>query len=271
MTTVDPVLVPLAVVLIGALGVPVGSFLNVVIYRVPLGMSIVHPRSACPSCHTQLSSLDNIPLISWLVLRGRCRYCKAPISVRYPLTEAGTGLLWAAITWWTLTHPGMQWLLSLLLILSAACMALWQIDVAHQRLPNAIVYWLYPLTVIGLVVASLGSGQWPVLSVVGSAGVWFAVFLILYLATGGRGMGLGDVKLAPVLGATLGWIGWGPSLTGLLGAFVIGGFVGVALLVSGRAKRGTAIPFGPFMIASSLVGLVVGTAVGLWYLTLAGI
>ncbi|CAB4931974.1 MAG: prepilin peptidase [Actinobacteria bacterium] len=247
---------------LGVLGVIVGSFLNVVIARVPAGASIVRPRSSCPGCGTFIESRDNIPLLSWLVLRGRCRTCHEPISARYPLVEGLTGILWAIIGLWSLGQPG-TWispLLPTLLVVVSAGIALLFIDLDCTRLPDAIVLPLWPVTIAGLVLAGVVSGDWPLARALAGAALWLVVIGGIWLATGGRGMGLGDVKLAPLLGLVLGWIGWGPASVGLATAWLVGGATAVILLVAGRAGRRQAIPFGPFLLIGFLIGVLAGSA-----------
>lgn len=268
MTSDDPAVVAVYFVLLGGLGLIVGSFLNVVIYRVPLGLSIVRPASACPSCQAPISARDNVPVVSWLILRGRCRQCDEPISVRYPVVEALTACVWLALGWWALAADdgsGIDPLLPLLLVLGSAGVALAVIDLDHHRLPNAIVLPLYPVTAIGLVLAGLMSGEWPVLPALAGAAVWLVVIGGIWLATSGRGMGFGDVKLAPVLGVTLGWLSFGSSVVGLFGAFLLGAVVGLALLGAGRAGRRSHLPFGPFLLAGAVVGLAVGAPIANGY------
>jgi len=256
-----PTSVAVVVILFGA-GLIVGSFLNVVIYRVPLGLSIVRPGSACPSCHTPISARDNIPVLSWLVLRGRCRHCGGRISARYPLVELATAATWAVLGWWAVADWAVRApLLPLVIVLAGAGIALSMIDIDHHRLPDVIVLPLYPVTVVGLVVAGLLGSSWPWAAALEGAGVWLLLIGGLWLLSAGRGMGFGDVKVAPILGATLGWLSLGSSLVGLLAAFVLGGVVGLVLLLWRRAGRGTKIPFGPYLFLGALVGLLVGQSV----------
>ncbi len=264
MVTDDLAVVVGCFVLLGGFGLIVGSFLNVVIYRVPLGLSVVRPASACPSCQSPISARDNVPLVSWLVLRGRCRTCSERISARYPLVEALTAAVWLGIGWWALAADdgsGANPLLPLLLVLGSAGVTLAMIDLDHHRLPDVIVLPLYPVTVVGLAVAGLVSGQWPLLASLAGAGVWLAVIGGIWLATSGRGMGFGDVKLAPVLGATLGWVAFGSSIVGLFSAFLLGALVGLGLMVLGRAERRSHLPFGPFLLAGAGIGLAAGAPI----------
>jgi leader peptidase (prepilin peptidase) / N-methyltransferase len=269
--TTDPLVIGLSYLLLAGLGVIVGSFLNVVIYRVPDGKSIVRPASACPGCGTPIAARDNIPVLSWLLLRGRCRTCHAPISARYPLVEALTGVVWVVLGWWCWGPDGIDPLLPLLLALGSAGVALWFIDLDHHRLPDVIVLPLYPVTVIGLALAGLVTGEWPLADSLVGLAAWLLLIGGLWLFSGGRAMGFGDVKLAPVLGATLGWVGISSALVGLLAAFVLGGVLGVVLLVSGRARRGTHMPFGPFLLLGALIGLLAGEAIGAAYLAMVGL
>lgn len=287
-----PALMWLMLAILFALGLLVGSFLNVVIYRVPRGQSVVRPRSACPSCGTPISARDNIPVLSWMLLRGHCRACRARIPSRYPLVELSTGIAWAIVGAWALGDPRSASLLPLLLVLASAGIALAVIDVEHHRLPNGIVLPLYPVTVAGLAFAGVMSGAWPWRDALIGLGAWLLLMGGLWLVSGGRGMGLGDVKLSPVLGVTLGWISVASALTGLLAAFVLGAVVGIGTLVARRTPAtagaalsdaastqdpsvaptpaGTPIAFGPFLLAGAAVGLLVGPALGTAYLSLVG-
>jgi leader peptidase (prepilin peptidase)/N-methyltransferase len=266
----DPVLLAVGGVLLGLLGLAVGSFLNVVIYRVPLGMSIVRPPSACPQCHAAIAARDNIPVLSWLLLRGRCRGCGARIPVRYPLVELLNAALWLALAWWAFSAQGIPALLPLLLVLGSAGIALCFIDLAHHRLPDAIVLPLYPVTIVGLGLAGLLTGEWPWADALVGLAAWLVVIGGLWLVSAGRGMGFGDVKLAPVLGVTLGWVGVAAALVALFAAFALGAIIGLGLMAARRAGRRTALPFGPFLLAGALVGLFAGQAIADGYLELMG-
>lgn len=261
---------PVLFAILTVLGLAVGSFLNVVIARVPEGRSIIRPRSSCPSCGHEVRSRDNIPVISYLLLRGSCRDCGTRISMRYPIVELANAVLWIALTAWAFSADQLA-LLPLLLVLGSAGLALFCIDLDTHRLPNSIVLPLYPITVVGLVLAGVLSGEWHWASSLLAAAVWLLVFAVVWLVSRGRGLGLGDVKLAPVLGAALGWIGFGPAVVGLFAAWVIGGIVAIALLVSGRAKKGAHLAFGPFMIIGGAVAIWVGTDLANWYLSANGL
>lgn len=251
---------PIGVALLGLL---VGSFLNVVIARVPEGRSIVRPRSACPTCGTAIAARDNIPVVSWLLLHGRCRTCGAAIAWRYPLVELGTVGLWLGVWWWGL-GAGLAFV-PLGLVLVSVLFALAVIDLDCQRLPRALVWPLYPITAVGLGLAAVLGAEVSWVGVAVGASAWLVVVGGLWLVTRGRGMGFGDVTLAPVLGATLGALGVGTSIVGLFLAFILGAMVGVVLLMRKRAQRGSQLAFGPFLIGGWALAAVVGPAVWSWY------
>jgi len=257
----------LLLVLVGLLGLAVGSFLNVVVWRVPRGESVVAPPSACPRCGHQIRARDNVPVVSWLLLRARCRDCGEPISSRYPLVEAVTGAGFVAVTWWA----GFSWSLPALLYLVAISVALTLIDLDSQRLPDAIVLPSYVVVSLLLAVAAWspgGSSDWGSLvrALVGG-GAMFVVYFVLVLIYPG-GMGFGDVKLAGVLGLYLAGAGWSALIVGWFAAFVLGGVFAVALLAVRRAGRKTRVPFGPWMLAGAWCGLVLGAPLADWYLSL---
>jgi leader peptidase (prepilin peptidase)/N-methyltransferase len=258
---------PLIVVLIGIAGLLVGSFLNVLIARVPEGRSIVRPGSRCPGCGAAIRPYDNIPVLSWLLLRGRCRDCGRRISAQYPLVEAATAAVWVVLALWAMGEGGVPGLLPLLLVLSAVGLALGVIDVQHHRLPDALVLPLYPMTVVGLLLAGFLDARWPVVPGLAGAVSWLALIGGLWVLSGGRGMGFGDVKLAPVLGATLGWVSLGSSVVGLMLAFVLGAVVGLTLMAMRRAGATSRVPFGPFLLGGALLGLLVGPAATDLYLS----
>ena len=261
--------VPLSMTLVGlgVLGLLIGSFLNVVIHRVPEGLSLSHPRSACPSCAHPIRAYDNVPVVSWLVLRGRCRDCDARISARYPAVELGTAVLFVGVG----LQFGRDAFLPAALVLAAGGVALFMIDLDRHRLPFAVTGVTALLVAVGLAVDLIAGSAAPGLVPVVSVGIWVAVYAGVWLVTAGRGMGLGDVALAPLLGLTLGWLGWGPTLVGLLGGFVVGAVVGVLLMLAGRAGRRTRVPHGPFMLAGAALGMFFGQPLWSGYLDLVGI
>jgi len=254
-------------VIAGVFGLAVGSFVNVVIYRVPAGESVVSPPSRCPSCGSPVRPRHNIPVLGWLLLRGRCYDCEAPISKRYPLVEAATGLLFAAITWRLLTLE-MPWALPAYLYLAAAGIALSMIDIDVKRLPNSIVLPSYAVVAVLLTVAAAGTGDWwPLARAAIGAAALFAFYFALAFAYP-AGMGFGDVKLAGLLGALMGYLSWSALILATFGAFLLGAIAGVTLMAARRGGRKTAIPFGPFMIASALITVFTGGWLAEGYLRL---
>lgn len=258
---------PLLVVECVVLGLLVGSFLNVVVHRVPAGLSVVRPRSACPGCGTEIRPRDNVPVVSWLLLRGRCRDCDAPISARYPMVEALTGVLFgvmAATFGWSADLPAF-------LYLAAVGVALAAIDLDTRRLPDALTLPSYVVGAVLLGVAAAVEGEWGDYgrALLAMAALYAFYFALMLLKSGG--MGFGDVKLAGVLGLYLGWLGWGEVLVGTFLGFALGAVVGVALMAAGRAGRRSAIPFGPFMLAGALVAVLAGGAMVDAYTSLLGV
>ncbi len=254
--------------LVGGLGLMVGSFLNVVVHRVPAGLSVVSPGSACPACHHEVRARDNVPVLSWLLLRGHCRDCSSPISWHYPAVEAATGALFALAAW-RIEEPVA---LVAVLVVAGAGVALALIDLEHQRLPFAITGVagaLVGVAVLGGLAIGAPAPAWGPLLI--SVAAWSAVYAGIWLGTAGRGMGLGDVALAPVLGLTLGLLGLGPSVVALGAGFVIGAVVGLLLIATGRAGRGARVPHGPFMLAGAAVGVFAGDTVAGTYLSLVGL
>ena len=271
-------------ILLGGFGLLIGSFLNVVAYRVPLKRSIVSPPSACTSCGTRIKMYDNIPVLSWILLRGRCRTCKSPISVRYPLVELGTGVFFAAVTvWYFLTQLSLlPWtdyattgagvlVLVAFLYLAAISVALALIDFDTHTLPNRIVLPSYLVGAVLLAAAGLLTADYQALlgAAIGAAAL-FAFYLLLALAYP-RGMGFGDVKLAGVLGLYLGYLGWGPLVVGAFAAFLLGGLFSIGLLITRKAGRKSGIPFGPWMLAGAWVGIFFGKELAVGYLRLVGL
>ncbi|WP_434811679.1 prepilin peptidase [Microbacterium sp. bgisy189] len=275
MSTLPPGLFTFALVFAGILGLVIGSFLNVVIYRVPAGIPLTR-ESRCPQCDTKVRAWQNIPVLSWLLLRGRCAGCKAPISPRYPLVELATGIAFVGVAWWSIDAwagigpIGAYALTVAYLYLAAISIALALIDLDVRRLPNAIVLPAYPVMLGLFLIASLCCAQWDAMlrAVVGGAAL-YTFYLLLRLIRPG-GMGGGDVKLAGVLGIALGWIGWGALIVGAFAGFLVGGIVGIALMIGRRAGRKSAIPFGPWMLVGAWIGIFAGQDVSRWYLGLLG-
>ncbi len=268
------------------LGLALGSFLNVVIYRLPVMLdrawreqcrelsgesaaatlpagapeqfNLAVPRSACPACQAPITALQNIPLISWLMLSGRCANCGKPISARYPLVEALSGVLCAAVAW----KFGFGWPALAAMVLTGFLIALTFIDVDHQLLPDGLTL---PLLWLGLLVSlwgpQPGAAALPVdmrSSLIGAmagyVSLW-SVYHLFRLLTGKEGMGYGDFKLFAALGA---WLGWQMLLPIILVASAVGALVGIALLSLRRQGRGTPIAFGPFLAAAGWLMLMFG-------------
>jgi leader peptidase (prepilin peptidase)/N-methyltransferase len=254
-------------VVCGVFGLVIGSFLNVVVWRVPRGESVVQPPSHCPRCNTRLAARDNIPVLSWLILRGRCRTCHEPISVRYPLVELATGVLWAGLA----VRFGWHAVLPAFLYLGAVGIALALIDLDHHRLPDVLTLPSYPVGIVLLGVAAVAEdGHTPFVRALLGMVVLFAFYALLWLVYP-AGMGLGDVKLSGVLGLYLGWIGWGALLTGAFSAFVLGGLVGIGVILFAGGGRKTKVPFGPFMLLGALVGILWGQSLAHAYSSLTSV
>ena len=234
------------VVVAGLFGAVIGSFLNVVAHRVPLGESLISPGSRCPECEAPVKPYDNIPVVSWLLLRGRCRNCGTRISPRYPLVELVTALVWAAVV----AVRGFDNDLVLELPFVSALIALAAIDFDHKLLPNKIVY---PLAAYGVIATLLVDRDDLVENLIAGAGAF--AFLLLAVIAYPRGMGMGDVKLAGAMGLYLGL----SIIPALLVAFLSGSVVGVFILArEGAAGRKKAVPFGVFLALGGIVGVLAG-------------
>lgn len=266
---------------IGVFGSLIGSFLNVVIYRVPAGRSIVAPASMCGACGHEIRWFDNIPVLSWLLLRANCRDCGVHVSARYPLVELGTALFFVAVTLAflppVLSSPtpsaavGGTLTLVAYLYLAAITVALAMIDLDVHRLPNSLVLPAYAVGAVLLTAAALIAGD---IGRLASAGVGalalFGLYLLLALVFPG-GMGFGDVKLAGVLGLFLGWLGVSPLLVGAFAAFLLGGLFAIGLLLAKRVDGKSGIPFGPWMLLGAWVGILAGVPIADAYLHLFGL
>lgn len=265
----------LGAALVAALfGLLVGSFLNVVIHRIPKMMqresdnyvaqesgkepphtdryNLMVPRSSCPCCGHQITALENIPVISWLALRGKCRNCKAPISPRYPAVELLTAILSGVLVW--TFGSGLAGLATLLFLFLLVAMTF--IDIDTQLLPDDLTY---PLLWAGLLVNLNGTFVPLQDAVIGAAAgylVLWSVYWLFKLATGKEGMGYGDFKLLAALGA---WLGWAMLPTIILLSSVVGAIVGISLIVFARRGRDKPIPFGPYLAAAGLIALLYGS------------
>jgi leader peptidase (prepilin peptidase) / N-methyltransferase len=236
------------------LGLLVGSFANVVIHRVPEGASIVRPPSACPGCGQQIRPRDNVPVLSWLVLRGRCRSCGEGISARYPAVELVSGLLFAA----TAARIGLDWALPAYLLFAWTLLVIAVIDARTRRIPNRLTYPLTPALLVLLVAAAFASAEpgWALRAVLGGLAAFGVLFALALISP--RGMGMGDVKLAAFIGLGLGYLGWGHVVLGVFGGFVLGGVVAIGLLAARIRSRKDPIPFGPYLAAAALLAVLVG-------------
>jgi leader peptidase (prepilin peptidase)/N-methyltransferase len=282
-----------------ALGLLVGSFLNVVIHRLPVMLErqwreqcaelepaasaaaasaaaaahattltpatlpgarydLIVPRSACPACHAPIRSWHNIPLISWLLLRGRCANCRAPISVRYPLIELLCALLTAAVAW----KFGCSWQAGAAVVVTWFLIALTGIDLDHQLLPDSLtlpLLWGGLLASLGWSVLTRGSLPVPPAeAIIGAAGGYlslWSVYQLFRLCTGKEGMGYGDFKLLAALGA---WLGWRMLLPIILCSAAVGALVGITLIVVRKRGRGVPLPFGPFLAAAGWLAMMWG-------------
>ena len=267
------------------LGLLVGSFLNVVIYRLPIMMqrewqsqareflelpaesdgvpfNLLLPHSRCPHCDHRIRAWENIPLVSWLALRGQCSACKAPISKRYPLVELACGLLSGYVAW----HFGFTWQAGAMLLLTWGLLAMSMIDVDHQLLPDSLVL---PLLWLGLIVnsfglfASLTDALWG--AVAGYLSLW-SVYWLFKLVTGKEGMGYGDFKLLAMLGA---WGGWQVLPLTILLSSVVGAVLGTIMLRMQKAESSTPIPFGPYLAIAGWIALLWGEQITASYLQFA--
>jgi leader peptidase (prepilin peptidase)/N-methyltransferase len=275
---------PVACALMGILGAMIGSFLNVVIHRLPREQSIVFPNSTCPKCHARIKTYDNIPILSFLILRGQCRACGTSISPRYPAVEALTGLLFAAVTW----HDGWSFALGFDLAFAASMLALLFIDAEHMILPNAITYPgilfaliarvvvpllvgpahfddlpqligllppTYPVWLVSLIGAAIGA-------LAGGGSLWLMGFLWEKLR-GVEAMGLGDVKMMLMVGA---YLGWRLTILTILLAALSGSLAGVFLMLRrGSRDLQMMLPFGIFLGIGSIISLLAGTRIIQWY------
>jgi leader peptidase (prepilin peptidase) / N-methyltransferase len=243
------------------LGLAVGSFLNVVIWRVPRKEPVAAGRSRCPRCDEQIRSRDLVPLVSWFALDGRCRDCEAPIPARYPLVELGCAVLFGLVA----VRFGAAWELPAYLLLAATLLAVSVIDLEHYIVPNRIVFPVSAMAVPLLALGVLGdAGVGDLQRAVLSALAGFALLFTLHLVSP-RGLGMGDVRLAFVLGLYLGWLGWGWLALGLFLGFLLGAVVGLVLVVVRLRGRTEHIPFAPFLASGAMVAVLWGRPLLDWY------
>lgn len=247
---------PLLLIAVTAYGLVIGSFLNVVIFRVPQKLSIVKPASACPGCGTAIAAHDNIPIVSWLFLRGRCRQCHMHISARYPFVEALTAALFLMVAF----RFGWSWSLPAELFFVAGLVALSFTDLDHMLLPRAIVYATAALVGAGLITAAAVQGSWHRLAIAALCGAVELVVLASIHFASPRSLGFGDVRFGPLIALALGWLGWRYALAGFLAANVLGAAVGLTLIALGRSGRKTPIPFGVFLSAGAVLAIAFGSS-----------
>ena len=254
-------------VTVAMLGLLIGSFLNVVVWRVPRGESVVRPPSACPSCETPIRPRDNVPVAGWLLLKGKCRDCDAAISARYPLVELACAGLFAVMA----LRFGLDPVLPAFLYLAAVGLALALIDLDCKRLPDALTLPSYPVAAVLLGLAALAgsdSGEF-VRALLGGLAMYVVYFALCFAYP--AGMGFGDVKLSGVLGLYAGWLGWGAWGVATFGGFLFGGVFGIGVLLAKRGGRKTAVPFGPFMLLGVLVAVLWAEPLVDAYLSASGI
>jgi leader peptidase (prepilin peptidase)/N-methyltransferase len=249
---------PFVIVMAVVGGLIVGSFLNVCIYRLPRRESVVSPGSRCPGCGKPVRWFDNIPVLSWLILRGRCRDCQTRISAQYPVVEIVTAIVAVAIV--MLTPPGA--LLVSRFVLGAMLIVLFMIDFEHQILPNVITL---PGIVIGFLF-SFFAPPGPVSSLIGivvGAGVLYGIAAGYYLVRKEEGMGMGDVKMLAMIGA---FLGWPAVILTLILSSLAGAVIGIALMLFTRADMRYAMAFGTFLALAALVAMLAGEPIVAWYL-----
>lgn len=272
----DPLVVAVALVTSATAGCLIGSFLNVVIWRVPEHISIFNPkRSFCPKCNAQIKAYDNIPIISYMILRGKCRSCSEKISVRYPLVEALTGTMFLAVTYGAAKNAYPTPIIWNLYFFAAISVVIAFIDIDKHLILNVIVYPSFIISLILIAIATFqtvsnGENWTRLFNSLLCAVILGVAYFVLAIAWPG-GMGFGDVKLAFVLGLTTGWLGWGQFAVGAFSAFLIGGLVSVILMLSKKVSIKGGIPFGPSMLAGAWTGIFAGEPIAHAYLQIAGL
>jgi len=248
---------PPVLVLAGVFGLVIGSFLNVCIYRLPLGQSLVTPPSRCTKCGYALRWYDNIPVLSWVSLGGKCRQCRAPISAQYPIVELATALLFVVVAWATPVGP----LLASRLLFVCILVTLFGIDLEHQILPNSITL---PGIVIGLLFSVINPPglRDAVIGALLGGGVLYGIAAAYYLVRREEGLGMGDVKMLAMVGA---FLGWKQVLVTLILSSFSGALVGVALIAMQRGGMRVAMPFGTFLALGAFAAMLAGDPLLAWY------
>jgi len=241
----------------GVVGLAIGSFVGVVADRLPRDESIVSPPSHCVACSAPIRSYDNIPVLSYVVLRGRCRSCGARIPPRDAMLELGTAILFVLVAW----RVSSVWAVPAYCLVAASLVAISAIDLEHMRIPSAVVYTTAALGAPLLVLASAGTHRWSALlgALIGGAAAFGAFFALFFAVP--KGIGFGDVRLAGLCGAFLGWIGYRELLASFLLSFVLAGVPAVVLLAMKKVQRRTQIPFGPFLAAGTMVTVLFGAPI----------
>lgn len=245
-------------------GACIGSFLNVCIHRIPLSKSVVHPGSSCPRCGAAIRAYDNIPILSWIVLGGKCRRCQAPISIRYPMVEALTG----AAAWGLYAKFGPTPTFGVLLLFVVALIVITFIDIDHQIIPNRIS--LPGIPVFFLLSYWIPQTTWldALLGILVGGGVLYAVAWVYRLVKGTEGMGMGDVKLLAMIGAVIGWQG---VLFTIFVSSAAGTLVGLGIVAATRSSLKSMLPFGPFLSLGAVVYLFFGPQIIDAYLRYVGV
>ncbi len=241
----------------GLLGLTVGSFLNVCIFRLPRGESLVWPASHCTTCNRPLSWFENVPVAAWLVLGGRCRTCRASISIVYPLVEAVTGVMFA----WAWTHYGLEPLLFSRILFGCAMVVLFVIDIQHRILPDVITL---PGIIVGFLFSLVTEPGWSasLIGVVAGGGSLLLVSEIYLRMRKVEGLGMGDVKMLAMIG---GFLGWKLMLLTLVAGSCLGSLVGVGMIAAGRGTMKYALPFGTFLAIGALFAAAWGDPIVSWY------
>jgi len=249
--------------IVGTLGALIGSFLNVCIFRMPRGESIAWPGSHCPSCAQSIHAYDNIPLVSYVWLRGRCRACRAPISISYPLVELSNAIGYLIILW----YFGPSWTAAFYALLFSALIVVTGTDLTHKMIPNIVTI---PGTVVGLVgamtVLPVGGMNSVLGLIIGGGILWLLAWLSPYLF-GKEGMGGGDIKLLAMIGS---FLGWKPAVLTIMIGSLAGSVIGISLIALGIIKRNDYIPFGPFLALGALLSMFFADPLLDWYQGLLG-
>jgi leader peptidase (prepilin peptidase) / N-methyltransferase len=254
----EPLPLPMTTAFAVALGAIVGSFLNVCIYRLPRRMSIVLPASACPHCERTLSWFENVPIVGYLMLGGRCRTCRQPIGAQYPIVEALTAVMFGAAWWYY--GPGV--LLVSRLLFGCALIVLFAVDLEHHLLPNVITL---PGIPVGVALSFFTEPGWmaSIIGVIVGGGVLFLIAEAYYRLRHEEGLGMGDVKMLAMVGA---FVGWQLTLLTLMMASFSGAIIGVAMIATRRGGLKYALPFGTFLALGAAAAATVGPTILQWYL-----